>query len=181
MNALLAFGRLVLAHREKAVLVAMILLCGGLALANQLTKADEDSPNPDAEATAGPLKPGSPPREERTYEPAELSNRHSWDEVSDLLRRRPSIFRPGGSVSEGADGGGGPAEAWPEFSVRNVSQPTPGGVWIAQLEIDGRAYIAREGRPFANNQYELQRIDKTRLCVEVLRRLDDQVREFCQE
>ena len=176
MNVLLAFGRLVLAHREKAVLVAMMLLCGGLALATRLASDDPGGNGPGPEIPP----PTKSPRTMREYPPARLTNPQSWDFFSRMLERRGSPFRP--SVGGGAAAiNARDVEAWPEFRVKRVSQPTAGGVWIAQLEIDGRAYIARENGAFAGNQYELQRIDKTRGCVEVLRRLDDEVREFCQE
>lgn len=179
MNVLLRFGRFVLAHREKAVLVVMMLLCGVLALTVQLSKDDAESSDEDLRPE-DVLEWPREPRAARDYPRAQLENDQNFEDLSLLLQQRRSVFRPsagGGGAGELGDAG---EEAWPVFSVRRVSQPTPGGAWIAQIEIEGKAYIAREGRSFANGQYELQRIDKTRLCVEVLRRLDDQVREFCQ-
>lgn len=176
MNALLAFGRLALAHREKVLLVVMALLCGVLAGLGFIPQKNADSAG-DVE-----IEWKKDPRKLQTFEAVKLQNERTLDEIRAQVGR--NIFRPGGGTGQ-ADGGGIgldiAVEAWPEIIVRRVSQPTPGGAWIAQVEIDGRMYIAREGKGFANNQYELQRIDKTRLCVDILRRLDDQTREFCQE
>ncbi len=156
----------------------MILLCASLAGLTQLGPNGEDDPDRDRDTTI--LEPKNPPRKLREYPPAALQNPESWNEVSGLMDRRRSPFRPsvggmGLTDDEPQD------EAWPDIRLRRVNQPTPGGVWIAQLLVDNRAYIARENGSFANNQYELVRIDKTRQCVEVLRRLDDEVREICQE
>lgn len=176
MNALLAFGRLALAHREKVLLAVMALLCGALAGLTFLPRSNAEA-GEDVD-----IAWDKEPRTIQTFERVHIQNERPLDEVRARLGR--NIFRPGGApgpIGEGDLGIGPVVEAWPNVIVRRVSQPTPGGAWIAQLEVDGRMYIAREGKGFANNQFELQRIDKTRLCVEVLRRLDDEVREFCQE
>ena len=185
MNAFLAVTRLLLAQREKVVLAVMFLFCASATglFALQYRKASAGSGDGNNGATLEDLVGAwGTPREARTYEPAQLQNSKPLDQFSATLERRPSPFRPGEGGGPTGPGNLAPVEQpWPNITVRQVSQPTPGGAWIAQLQVDGKPQIAREGRTFANKQFELQRIDKTRLCVEILRRLDDEVQEFCKE
>lgn len=182
MNALLAFSRTLLAHREKVVLGLMMLLCATLAMlalrpTEGASSGEEELKREDLDRL---MQGWSKPRSAQAFPKAHLTSDRSWDEASRFLDKR-SPFRPGaGSTTKAGpvDGGG---TDWPAIVVRQVSQPTPGGQWIAQVSVAGKAYVVREGRDFYKKEFELVRIDKTRLCVEVLRRLDDEVREFCKE
>ena len=182
MNAFLAIIRFLLANREKAVLGIMLLLCvsmGGLSVL-QARQKPTDGARP-ALTREEVLETWDTPRTEHPYPSAALDNTTPFEETARVLERRRSIFRPGEAGSVGGRIDPGDDTAWPDVVVRQVSQPTPGGAWIAQLEIAGKVHIGREGRTILKGRYEIQRIDRTRLCVELLRRMDDEVHEFCKE
>lgn len=41
----------------------------------------------------------------------------------------------------------------PAARLRRVSEPIPGGGYVAHVEVGGREYLARQGRAFANQQF----------------------------
>lgn len=173
MNALLTVGRTLLAHREKVVLGAMVVLCAVLGLLSVRRETVEPE-------QVRPPRPPGPPVPPTEYKPYQLENDRSLEDLRKQLEGRTSIFLR--AQGGGGSAGGGPGVAvWPVIEVRRVFQPTPDGPWVAQLTVDGRSYFPREGQVFANNNLELVRIDRTRKCAEILRRADDATKEFCEQ
>lgn len=152
----------------------MFLLAAGLGVRMVRQQGgDTAAPKP------RPISSSEEPVKPKAYAPYQLSNEGTFEEVSQALGERSSIFLP--YRTPGPHGPNRPPEeAPPTIEVRRVFQPTADGPWVAQLVVNGKAYFPREGQSFANNAYELVRIDKTRECVEIVRNSDDTTHEACK-
>jgi len=181
LSAILAFLKLIYTHKEKIILGVMIVAFAGVAYTQWKAKNAGEAGGKGGTDSGGIVQPddnkASPPaRKPQSFDVPPVANTYPLDIYARVTTKKDIFEEP---ARERRERGEEKPKEWAQINVKSIFDATRSGSYIAIIEVDKRRRFVKEGEQF--EEYTVQRIDGVRNCLTIVKRGEEEEKEFCRE